>query len=298
MIARFALALGLIAGPVFGAVPDWSDIGALFAARCTKCHSGNDAPMGLSLDSYEGAVSGGWSGKVLLPGDVAGSPLIARLRGEVTPRMPLDGPPFLTEQEISTVVMWIEAGLPKGNGGVDIAVPERERPEPGSQVTFADVEPIFLKSCIKCHSDNSKLSAPPEGLRLDSLDYILRGGERLAIVPGNPEMSEIWRRVVGLADPRMPFDGPPWLADDDIRLIRDWIDQGAQDAEGNRAPMLTGAKIRLRGILTAPNAIDGAVFSVDDRTRIDKSPEVGAPAEMRGEVQADGSVTATRLRRR
>ena len=189
------------------------------------------------------------------------------------------------------------AGMPKG----EVAPPmpmARARPAPGEDVLWPDVEPIFQRACIKCHSDNSKLGAPPEGLRLTSLELVLQGGERLVVLPGDPAMSEIWRRVTGLASPRMPFDGPPWLPEDDIRLLRDWIAQGARDAEGVAAPVPVGAEIRLRGILTAAEEIDGAAFVIGAGTRIDDRPRIGGEAEMRGTVQSDGTVLATRFRDR
>ena len=109
------------------------------------------------------------------------------------------------------------------------------QPAPGADVLWSDVEPIFIGVCAKCHSDYSMVGGPPEGLRLDSWEHALAADERVAVVPGNPEMSEIWRRITGLSDPRMPHDGPPWLPDDDIRLIRDWIAQGARAADGSPA---------------------------------------------------------------
>lgn len=292
-----ALALALLAGPGLAQeAPTFADVGALFAERCVKCHSGDGAPFGLQLDSHANALAGSWNGPVAIAGD-AQSPILRRLRGEATPRMPLDGPPFLTPGEIAMVEAWVMAGMPEG-APLAPPAPARPRPAAGAPVFWPDVEPIFLKSCIKCHSDNSKLGAPPEGLRLDSLENVLRGGDRLAVLPGNPEMSEIWRRITGLADPRMPFDGPPWLPEDDIRLIRDWIAQGAQDGDGVPAPIPEGARIRLRGILTGEDEIDGAGFTVDGGTRVDDRPRIGDEAEMRGVVQADGAVRAERLRGR
>ena len=108
----------------------------------------------------------------------------------------------------------------------------------------------------------------------------------------------MWRRVAGFGRPRMPFDGPPWLADDDIDLIRRWIEGGALDDSGAPAPVPAGARIRLRGILTAADAIDGARFVIGSGTRIDKSPRVGAQAELRAVVASDGRVMAERLRAR
>lgn len=294
---RALLALACMAEP--GAAqdkPTFAEVGALFVERCVVCHSGEDAPLGLHLDTLDGVLAGSENGPVVVAGDGA-SPLLRRLRGEVEPQMPLDGPPFLAPAEIAMVETWILAGMPAGEVA-PVPAAERRRPAPGEPVLWPDVQPIFLKACIKCHSDNSKLGAPPEGLRLDSLEAVLQGGDRLVVLPGNPEMSELWRRVVGLADPRMPFDGPPWLPEDDIRLIRDWIAQGAPDAEGVAAPIPAGAGIRLRGVLTGEAEIDGAGFVIDGGTRVDDRPRIGDQAEMRGVVQPDGTVRAERFRDR
>jgi mono/diheme cytochrome c family protein len=212
--------------------------------------------------------------------------------------MPLDGPPFLAPDEIALIEAWVLAGLLEGTAEPLPAVAERVRPGPGEPVLFSDIESVFLKACIKCHSDNSRLGGPPEGLRLVSYAAILAGGERLAVVPGNPEASPLWRHVAGIASPRMPFDGPPWLPEEDIRLIRDWIAQGAPDAEGAPAPVPVGRELRLRGTLTAVDEIDGARFAVTGNTRIDDRPSVGRAAEMRGVIGPDGSIRATRLRSR
>lgn len=272
----------------------FAEVGPLFAERCVKCHSGEDAPLGLRLDAYSGALAGSENGPVAISSD-PDSPLLQRLRGTTEPQMPLDGPPFLADDQIAMVETWIMAGMPEGDG---VFAPARQRPAPGEPVLWPDVEPIFLKTCIKCHSDNSELGAPPEHLRLDGLSDVLRGGDRLVVLPGNPEMSEVWRRVTGVALPRMPFDGPPWLPDEDIRLIRDWIANGAPDAEGQAATVPVGARIRLRGTLTGAAEIDGAGFLIDSGTRVDDRPAVGQKAEMRGTVQADGTVVADRFRDR
>lgn len=293
---RAALALLLLGGAAQAQTADFAAVGALFAERCVMCHSGEDAPLGLLLDTYEGAMKGSVNGPVAIAGDQQ-SPLLQRLRGQAEPQMPLDGPPFLSDAEIRLVSDWIDAGMPQGSATFT-ALPERTRPAPGEDVLWTHVEPIFLKVCAKCHSDNSKVGGPPEGLRLDSYDHVLAADERVAVVPGNVEMSEIWRRITGLSDPRMPFDGPPWLPDDDIRLIRDWIAQGARNADGTPAPMPVGERVRLRGKVTGQNEIDGARFTVTGGTRLDDVPGIGGEAEMRGEVQPDGSVVATRYRGR
>lgn len=88
----------------------------------------------------------------------------------------------------------------------------------------ADVQPIFNERCIKCHFGQS----PPRGLRLTDYDNILKGGTyRTVVIPGKPEESEMVKRIKGEAIPRMPFDGPPFLSDDQITTIIAWIASGA-----------------------------------------------------------------------
>ncbi|HVG48493.1 MAG TPA: c-type cytochrome domain-containing protein [Rubellimicrobium sp.] len=321
-----AAALVLLAGEAPAQeAPDWAEAGALFAERCVMCHSGPDAPLGLHLDSFEGALAGSEDGPVLVPGDLGGSELLRRVRGESQPQMPLVGEP-LGAEEIAMLEAWVEAGLPEGEvaaaegvppeDGEDVAAsaapeaptgldeglaPEPDAadglPAPGEPVTFADVQPIFLRRCALCHSDANP-DGPQEGLRLDTLSHILAGGERLVLVPGNPEASEIVRRVEGTAQPRMPFNGPPFLTEQQIRVIRDWIAQGAPDAEGVPAPVPVGREVRYRGTLTGPEEIDGIPFRITGGTRVDDRPSVGQEAEVRGVVEADGGIAATRFRDR
>lgn len=272
----------------------WPEVSALLSERCIGCHSGEFAPLGLSLDSHASLLAGSENGPVVVPGDISNSVLARRIRGEAQPQMPLDGPPFLTPEEIALIETWIGAGAP-GDGAAKV---NTAPPADDGVVTFSDIEHILKQRCIVCHSDNSQFDAPPEGLRLTSLDLVLRGRERIVVIPGNPKASELWRRVTGLAEPRMPFNGPPWLTDAEIGLIRTWIEEGAVDDTGTAAPIPVGGEARLRGRMTGENEIDGAGFIVTGGTRVEHRPAIGAEAEMRGVVSGNGSITATRLRER
>ena len=213
--------------------------------------------------------------------------------------MPLTGPPFLSLAEFAAVERWVANGLPSGQAaGAPPARQQLPRPGPGDPITLAHVAPIFLKRCAKCHKYDGTMGAPPEGLRLDSYANIMRGGERIAVLPGNAGLSELVRRIAGTARPRTPFDGPPWLNAEDIELLRRWVVQSAANVAGERAPIPAGRPVRLRGILTGHWALDGAPFIVDGGTRLRKPPAAGEAAELRGVVTPDGSVRATRLRRR
>ena len=284
--------------------PSWQTLEPLFAERCVMCHAGPDAPLGLQLDSYENALKGSVNGPVLVAGDPDGSELVRRIRGESEPRMPLVGEP-LSAAEIAAVETWVAEGLPEGAAepaseveeGAQASQAQAADPLPGRSepVTFAHVEPIFLRECTQCHS--AAAGNPPEGLSLDNYAAILAGGERIVVIPTNPDGSELVRRIEGKSQPRMPLDGPPFLSPEQIDLIRRWIEGGALDAEGNVAPIPVGEEIRFRGILTAEWEIDGLPFELGG-ARIDKDPAVGGEVELRGLVQEDGSILETRLRAR
>ncbi len=88
-----------------------------------------------------------------------------------------------------------------------------------------DVLPILQARCVKCHAG----SQAPRGLQLDSYEHIMKGSAfRAVVVPGKPEESEIVRRIRGISVPRMPFDGPPFLTEEEIATIEEWIAAGAR----------------------------------------------------------------------
>jgi hypothetical protein len=81
----------------------------VLAAKCLSCHSAERRSGGLSLASYLDVLEGGRSGAAVRPGDSAGSLLISRITGYVTPSMPL-GRPALSAGEITTIRIWIDEG--------------------------------------------------------------------------------------------------------------------------------------------------------------------------------------------
>lgn len=93
--------------------PSWTEVSSILDDRCVRCHSAAaGASKGLRLDEYQAALAGSDRGAVLIPGDVAGSELIRRLRGESKPRMPFLSRP-LPDIEIALIERWIAAGLPE-----------------------------------------------------------------------------------------------------------------------------------------------------------------------------------------
>jgi mono/diheme cytochrome c family protein len=96
-----------------------------------------------------------------------------------------------------------------------------------------DVRPILSKNCFSCHGpDEGQRKA---GLRLDRRDAATRPLESgaTAIVPGDPEKSELIFRVT---EPDETIRMPPRkagdrLSDPEIATLRRWVEQGAPFSE-------------------------------------------------------------------
>ncbi len=102
-------------------------------------------------------------------------------------------------------------------------------PAQAQQVTYADIAPLLNKRCALCHAG----TAAPRGLLLDSLDGVLAGSSRGPVVrAGDPDGSELVRRLTGASQPRMPMTGPPYLDDADVERIRRWITAGLPAGTG------------------------------------------------------------------
>ena len=99
-------------------------------------------------------------------------------------------------------------------------------------LTFAtDIKPIFDTSCVKCHGEQK----PKAKLRLDTLEGTLKGSDNGKVIePGKSEKSVLILNIAHLGDDD-DFMPPPKnklglkkLTDEQIGLIRAWIDQGAK----------------------------------------------------------------------
>lgn len=299
-----AIALLLLVGLPFTAraqaATTFADVAPIFKQHCVICHSGPSPAAGLRLDTLDAVLKGGARGPVAKTGAPAESELVRRVKGISQPRMPMTGPPFLSDPDVATIERWIAGGLQAGASApaASTAPAPPLRPKPGERVTFLHVAPIFAARCAKCHTDNGQMGPPPEGYRLTSHAATVAAADRARVVPGNPDASELMRRIRGQARPRMPLGGPPFLEQGEMQLIEDWIAQGARDAAGVAAPVPVGAAVRLHGTLTAGAGLDGLALMFGQGVRIDRQPARGAYVEVRGRVDSGGGVVVERLRAR
>lgn len=91
------------------------------------------------------------------------------------------------------------------------------------------IRPILAENCWHCHGADE--AARRGNLRLDHREGALAKGEsgRPAIIPGQPEASELLRRVTSHDPDELmpPPDQPRRPTAADIELLRQWIAEGA-----------------------------------------------------------------------
>ena len=204
------------------AVDYHKDIVPLFKASCASCHSADAHSSGFVVDTPQSLLKGGskFGAKDIVKGDAAGSALMAYLRGQMQPQMPVGAPP-LSAAKIQMVADWI-------NGGAKTdTAPESTDATATGQVSFhGDVEPILKASCASCHSADAHSS----GFVVDTPQSLLKGGALNGardIVPGNAADSVLVAYLNGRKKPQMPL-GKAALTEPQIKTITAWIDQGAK----------------------------------------------------------------------
>ncbi len=95
-----------------------------------------------------------------------------------------------------------------------------------------DAYAIFQQSCLICHGPDG---AYKETLLIEHNALITENG---SVVPGNPEASRLYKRLLGEGGQLMPLGGPP-LPDSQIESVKNWILAGAPDWA---APPTTGGQ--------------------------------------------------------
>ena len=95
---------------------------------------------------------------------------------------------------------------------------------------------ILTPACTSCHTDNGRTPAAGLNLRAGVAYSNLVGvassakAGAIRVIAGNPSSSYLVQKLEGAADIvglRMPRNGPPFLTDAQVALIRQWIQSGA-----------------------------------------------------------------------
>lgn len=103
---------------------------------------------------------------------------------------------------------------------------------------WPEMAALFEERCVMCHSGVHAAL----GLHLDSREGALAGSrDGPVLVPGDPEGSELVRRLRGTSLPRMPFLSYP-LEEEEIALVESWIAAGLPEDGAAEAPGASAGK--------------------------------------------------------
>ena len=213
------------------------DIRPILSASCLACHGPNEtarqADLRLDTDDFIGTV--------VVPGDAEASRLFQRLTTEdpIGRMPPASSGRSLTGDQIDAVRRWIDGGAHWDSArAAAIDVP----PAAARVVDFArEVRPILSENCFTCHGPDEQ--ARQRGLRLDVQDgpFVDRGEfGGPVIIAGNAADSLLFHRINasdltkrmpyrrGFESSVMPGLEDDALADEEVEILRLWIDQGAE----------------------------------------------------------------------
>lgn len=137
-----------------------------------------------------------------------------------------------------------------------------------------EVRPILASKCFQCHGPDDKVRKG--GLRLDAREAALKelkSGSR-AIVPGQPDKSELLARITATDDSAMPpASVGKRLTAAEISTLRRWIDQGAKFAIhwSYTAPVCADLP-KVRDVAWSLNPIDRFILARLEREGLTPTP--------------------------
>jgi hypothetical protein len=127
--------------------------------------------------------------------------------------------------------------------GCDEKLRDLTGPTPNLNPSFSSIRTEILEttdlagrtSCVTCHTDQGRTPAGQLNLRADPHAALVNVASRqkagaILVVPGNPDASYLIHKLEGRSDIvqlRMPRNGPPYLTQGQITVIRRWIENGA-----------------------------------------------------------------------
>ncbi len=160
-------------------------------------------------------------------------------------------------KSIYSIACWVVLVMPACVHGVNI---------PSNMVVFnRDIRPILSDNCFACHGFDEKKRKG--GFRLDIPEGAFTPNKdgNIAIKPGKPEQSELWKRINSTDKDELmpPEETHKKLTAEQKKLIRLWIKQGADYQKHWAFEAPTNPKIPVVGSGTyAPkNPVDNFLFA-------------------------------------
>ena len=186
------------------------DVLPIFTKYCFTCHGQSSPKLGLDLRTAAGAMKGSHNGPVVIKGKPDESLLWQKVSERKMP--PAIYGQKIPDAELAIVKAWIEGGAASDAPSINAEQSARFDRE---------LHPLFQARCVQCHGG----SKPAAGLRLGTMDEVLKGGTNgPVIVEGFSERSLLVRRIANASMPP-PGTGKA-LTEAEIRAVRQWIDRG------------------------------------------------------------------------
>lgn len=184
----------------------WATVQAeVIGPRCIRCHDSSDR---LPLNTYPLVLS-----KI---DEIKRAVLIERT-------MPKNG--ALSSREFAILEAWIEAGAPEQRVPPSTPTPQPSPTPTVIEPTFDSInQHVFSRRCVSCHSEGGRA----EHIPLTSKEEILDSPREL-VIPGNADESGIVLAIERPDEKRMPPPPRSPLTPDEMRVIREWITNGAVD---------------------------------------------------------------------
>jgi hypothetical protein len=103
----------------------------------------------------------------------------------------------------------------------------------GREISYRrDVLPTLERNCFACHTPPRGEGYRKAGLDLTTYETLMRGSLYGPVIsPGDSQTSVLNMLVEGRADPsmRMPHGRSYPLTDEEIGILRQWVEQGAKN---------------------------------------------------------------------
>ncbi len=131
--------------------------------------------------------------------------------------------------------------------------------EPAAAIDYREsIQPIFARYCTGCHNDREA-----EGdLSLESFASLQKGGSEGVILAKTAEASRLIGVLDGSLEPSMPPEGEKKPTQEEIDLLRRWIDGGAGGPSIQTEQSAAGPAIAATG---GPRPITGLAVSPDGK---------------------------------